>query len=612
MYLPADRRPSASGQHRHQARWPGAQRRLQPRADDQPRRQAVRVLLEPKSVQHRPVRRRCDDRQDHQEARRSVERSALRRDQLHQLGRRLVAGRREVRVHRLRRGRERDRDPQHEVDERRASHQAAGHRLGQPRVVVARRAQRSRSPVRRAASAICICSISRQGTIRQLTNDKYADIQPTWSPDGKTIAFSTDRGAQTDFNTLKYSPLQLATYDMATGRISVFSPFARGKHINPQFSPNGQDLFFISDQDGFPDVYRLNLGERSGVPRHERRDGRQRHHDDLAGAVGVATDRPHAVQHVLRSGQRDSRSRSVADGRHAGARRRRRVGGRAASAAAGHAQSGHDVSRRRRAADCRPATTSRSSPITRRSRSTRSASQALACSAGGPFGPGVAGGVSMIFGDQLSDRQIFAAIQANGTVKDIGGALQYYNMKNRWNYGAGSSTSRISPAVYSSRIRRSRRRADELPAFSVNQLLQRDLLRSGASISSHSIHSRRRNDSSSAANITHYGFDTQLFKTIFVGNHDRRRERDEKLPVAVQTGMVRRTVGLAGRRQFVRGIHVARARRALSAPVSRRRRVRWSIRLGVARLSPLPLLAAVHVRVPRHVDRPLWKRRRGS
>ncbi len=57
--------------------------------------------------------------------------------------------------------------------------------------------------------------------------------------------------------------------------------------------------------------------------------------------------------------------------------------------------------------------------------------------AGGPFGSGVAGGVSMVFGDQLSDRQIFAAIQANGTVKDIGGALQYYNLKRRWNWGAG-------------------------------------------------------------------------------------------------------------------------------------------------------------------------------
>ena len=44
----------------------------------------------------------------------------------------------------------------------------------------------------------------------------------------------------------------------------------------------------------------------------------------------------------------------------------------------------------------------------------------------------------MIFGDQLSDRQIFAAIQANGTVKDIGGAVQYYNLRKRWNWGVGA------------------------------------------------------------------------------------------------------------------------------------------------------------------------------
>ena len=45
--------------------------------------------------------------------------------------------------------------------------------------------------------------------------------------------------------------------------------------------------------------------------------------------------------------------------------------------------------------------------------------------------------MSTFFGDQLSDRQIFAAIQANGTVKDIGGAVHYTNLRNRWNYGAG-------------------------------------------------------------------------------------------------------------------------------------------------------------------------------
>jgi hypothetical protein len=56
--------------------------------------------------------------------------------------------------------------------------------------------------------------------------------------------------------------------------------------------------------------------------------------------------------------------------------------------------------------------------------------------AGGPFGTGVAGGVSFLFGDQLSDRQIGLGVQANGTVQDIGAQLIYQNLKHRWNYGA--------------------------------------------------------------------------------------------------------------------------------------------------------------------------------
>src|SRR5437762_4153821 len=47
--------------------------------------------------------------------------------------------------------------------------------------------------------------------IRQLTNDRNAEIQPAWSPDGRTIAFATDRGPETDFNTMVFSPLQIAT-----------------------------------------------------------------------------------------------------------------------------------------------------------------------------------------------------------------------------------------------------------------------------------------------------------------------------------------------------------------------------------------------------------------
>ncbi|MFQ5572325.1 MAG: TolB family protein, partial [Rhodothermales bacterium] len=49
------------------------------------------------------------------------------------------------------------------------------------------------------------------GQVRQLTNDRYADLQPAWSPDGQTIAVVTDRGPDgTNFETLSYSKTRLA------------------------------------------------------------------------------------------------------------------------------------------------------------------------------------------------------------------------------------------------------------------------------------------------------------------------------------------------------------------------------------------------------------------
>jgi hypothetical protein len=59
--------------------------------------------------------------------------------------------------------------------------------------------------------------------------------------------------------------------------------------------------------------------------------------------------------------------------------------------------------------------------------------------ASGPFGTGFAGGVSAFFGDQLGDQMIGTAIQAQGTVQDIGAQAVYYNLKRRVNWGAGLS-----------------------------------------------------------------------------------------------------------------------------------------------------------------------------
>ena len=46
---------------------------------------------------------------------------------------------------------------------------------------------------------------------------------------------------------------------MQTCALPIFTVFGNVKHINPQFGDDGESLYFISDQDGFSDVYKLSL-----------------------------------------------------------------------------------------------------------------------------------------------------------------------------------------------------------------------------------------------------------------------------------------------------------------------------------------------------------------
>jgi Tol biopolymer transport system component len=101
--------------------------------------------------------------------------------------------------------------------------------------------------------------------VNQLTHDRYADIQPVWSPDGNTITFVTDRGGMTDFDSYSFSKMKLANYELSTRAITMLPLFENGKHINPQYSPDGKSIYFISDQDGFSDVYRLSLNEEDSL-----------------------------------------------------------------------------------------------------------------------------------------------------------------------------------------------------------------------------------------------------------------------------------------------------------------------------------------------------------
>jgi hypothetical protein len=97
----------------------------------------------------------------------------------------------------------------------------------------------------------------------QLTEDRYADLHPAWSPDGQYIALATDRGEGTDFDELVFGNFRIALYHVGRGAVEVLPFQDAGKNINPVWSPDGDALAFISDRSGQNNIYILPLsGDR--------------------------------------------------------------------------------------------------------------------------------------------------------------------------------------------------------------------------------------------------------------------------------------------------------------------------------------------------------------
>ncbi len=97
------------------------------------------------------------------------------------------------------------------------------------------------------------------GAARKLTDDRYADVQPAFSPDGRTVAFVTDRGPDTNLDSLVFGTYKLALMDVATGQIRMPPVSSGPRTVNPSWGRGGTSLFFLSDRTGIPNIYRMDV-----------------------------------------------------------------------------------------------------------------------------------------------------------------------------------------------------------------------------------------------------------------------------------------------------------------------------------------------------------------
>ncbi|MFW6199615.1 MAG: peptidase S9 [Gemmatimonadota bacterium] len=278
------------------------------------------------------------------------------------------------------------------------------------------------------------------GDVTQLTDDRHADFQPSWSPDGDAVVFSSDRGPETDFDRLTYSEFQLAFLDLTTGEVSHLPVFGDVRHSEPQFSPDGESLYFVSDQDGFSDIYRLRLatGEVFRVTRVATGvSGITPMSPSMSVASGTGTlafslfnEREFHI-YTLDRQSAESDQVTVAQTDAAPGRLLPPPEPRDMSRVAAYLNdplTGLPARGAYTAADAEEYDSDLSLDIV------GTPSVGVGNDA---FGTYAAGGAAAYFSDMLGDRQLGVSLIAQGTLKDIGGQVFYSNLKNRYNWGVG-------------------------------------------------------------------------------------------------------------------------------------------------------------------------------
>ena len=281
----------------------------------------------------------------------------------------------------------------------------------------------------------------RSKRVRQLTNNKYSEIQPYFNSDGTQLVFSTDQRSFEEGRTLGKYTYDIAIMDYLSGSVEILDIFHGADNINPTFD-HEDNIYFLSDGDGFRNMYRFNPVENQVY----------RMTDFLTGLSGISRYSPvltaarkrdrvlfthyYGDEYIVKEAPSDKLLNEPVDA------------------------SSIDL-----AAGTLPVVGLNKTNIVNQNLNDIDEYNAIAASqfrqkkynpkfqldyVGGGAGVGVTnstfgsytglqGGVDLLFGDMLGNHQIFSQLAVNGEIYDLGGRVTYINRTNKLAWGGGIS-----------------------------------------------------------------------------------------------------------------------------------------------------------------------------
>jgi Tol biopolymer transport system component len=104
------------------------------------------------------------------------------------------------------------------------------------------------------------------GSLTRLTDDTWDEKEPSWSPDGSKIVFSSDRGHPVKLTAARepngFGSYAIYEMDVATREIKPLLDTS-GDDANPVYAPDGREIVFVSDRDGALNAYLYDIANKT-------------------------------------------------------------------------------------------------------------------------------------------------------------------------------------------------------------------------------------------------------------------------------------------------------------------------------------------------------------